>query len=315
VFKEPVRVMRNFEKVTRHLRRRLEAAAESDIDRKVLTLVPNDRGESFSLVGGEVWRLVGYVANTASYNVVDEAKKAYEAGRAFGRFQELLADLPGTELEETIPNFHHTPRRLEALRKACQQDFHGRFREAEPEIEYALAQGSGIGRVTGGLDSGLIPNRITHNDTKLNNVLLDNNSGEAVCVIDLDTVMPGSILYDFGDLIRTATNTGAEDEQNLSRVAVHMGNFEAVARGYLSIAHSFLTPQETDLLPHSGFLLAYENGIRFLTDHLNGDIYFKIHRNRHNLERARAQFKLAESFQSAEGRMKRIVAEAIRAAR
>lgn len=313
VFKDPLCVMRNFQKVTRHLRRRLEAEQATDLARKVLTLIPNARGESQTIgPDGEVWRLVNYVADTCSHNVVDDERKACEAGRAFGRFQELLSDLPGTELEETIPDFHHTPRRLDALRRAREQDFHGRACEVGRDLEYAFSLGEAVGKVTDGLASGVIPNRITHNDTKLNNVLLDVASGEAVCVIDLDTVMPGSVLYDFGDLIRTATNTGAEDEQNLSRVSVHMGNFEAVALGYLSIAKSFLTPSEVDLLPFSGFLLAYENGIRFLTDYLNGDVYFKIHRDRHNLERCRAQFKLAQSFQTGESRMRRIVAEALR---
>jgi hypothetical protein len=304
VFKDPECVMRNFLKVTLHLRTRLEREGSTDVERQVLTLIPNDHGQPFTLgPDAEVWRLVNYVRNTRSHNVVDEPKKGFEAGRAFGRFQQL---------EETIPNFHHTPRRLEALRRAHAQDFHKRAREVGPELEYAFAQAATIARVANGLASGAIPNRITHNDTKLNNVLLDVDSGEAVCVIDLDTVMPGSVLYDFGDLIRTATNTGAEDEQNLTRVSVHIGNFESVARGYLSAARDFLTPAEVEMLPFSGFLLAYENGIRFLTDHLNGDVYFKVHRDRHNLDRCRAQFALAQSFAKSEPRMMKIVTEAIR---
>jgi Ser/Thr protein kinase RdoA (MazF antagonist) len=311
VFRDPLRVMRNVARVTGHLRDRLAREGLPDAERRVLCLLANDRGETHTAgADGEVWRLVHYVEGTRSHNAVDDAAKAREAGRAFGLFQSLLSDLPGTALEETIPHFHHTPRRLDALARAAREDTHGRAAGVREELAYALAQAGRIRQVTDGLADGSIPNRITHNDTKLNNVLLDERTGAAVCVIDLDTVMPGSVLYDFGDLVRTAANTAAEDESDLARVDVHLAHFSAVAEGYLSVARQFLRPAEIRLLPHSGFLLAYENGVRFLTDHLQGDVYFKIHHPGHNLQRCRAQFQLAQAFQRAETELAEIIAQA-----
>jgi Ser/Thr protein kinase RdoA (MazF antagonist) len=224
--------------------------------------------------------------------------KAFQAAKAFGAFQALLADLPGERLVETIPNFHHTPSRYAAFEAALAKDAHGRAREAATEIAFAQARAHEVGTIVEAMARGEIPERVTHNDTKLNNVLLDNETQEGICVIDLDTVMPGSALYDFGDLVRTSTSPAAEDETDLSKVTMQLPMFEALVKGYLASAGGFLTPRERALLPFAGKLITFEIGLRFLTDWLEGDVYFKIKRPRHNLDRLRTQFKLVESIEA-----------------
>ena len=236
----------------------------------------------------------------------------YEAGVGFGHFQKLLADFPVEKLHETIKDFHHTPKRIEALRQAIREDKAGRAGSVRAEIDFALENASWAGSVVQGMEEGRIPVRVTHNDTKINNILFDQDTGKALCVIDLDTVMPGSMLYDFGDALRIGGSTAAEDEVELEKVQFDERAFEAFARGYLSEMGEALTEEELALLPLSVKLMTYECGIRFLTDYLNGDTYFKIHREHHNLDRARNQFKLVADIAGKEGLLAQMVGEALR---
>jgi aminoglycoside phosphotransferase (APT) family kinase protein len=215
----------------------------------------------------------------------------------------MLASMPAPRLHETIPDFHHTPRRFAALERAISEDLANRAADAKPEIDFALAHES----IVGVLVDANLPERVTHNDTKFNNVLLDDATGEGICVIDLDTVMPGLAAYDFGDMVRTTTSPAMEDEQDLFKVSMEFPMFEALTRGYLDATGSFLTNAEKEHLAFSGKLITLEVGIRFLTDHLAGDTYFKVHREGHNLDRCRTQFKLVESIERQEEKMSRLV--------
>jgi len=234
---------------------------------------------------------------------VQSPRQAFEAAKAFGRFQGLLADLPAPRLHDTIPDFHHTPRRFARLEEVLAADRFNRAAQAAAPIEFALRRKP----ITGVLVDAGLPERVTHNDTKLNNVMLDDETGAGICVIDLDTVMPGLALYDFGDMVRTATCAVKEDVKDLSLVEMQFPMFEAIVRGYLASASGFLTPAERRFLAFSGKLITFEIGIRFLTDFLEGDVYFKTHREGHNLDRCRMQFKLAESIERQEEAMNQLV--------
>lgn len=302
IFKNPVALMQNVERVTRHLGSKL--SGRTDAHRRALTLVPTRGGTFFYCdAEGNHWRAYLFIENARSLDAIETVEQAFEAAKAFGHFQKLLADLPAPRLHDTIPDFHHTPKRFEHFEKALEADAVNRARLAKSEIEFALRRRE-MANVL--LNAGL-PERVTHNDTKLNNVLLDELSGEAMCVIDLDTVMPGLALYDFGDMVRTATSPAAEDERDLSKVTMQFPMFEALARGYLSSAGDFLTGAEKQFLPFSGKLITFEIGIRFLTDYLNGDVYFKVHREGHNLDRCRTQFRLVESIEQQEDRMNALI--------
>jgi Phosphotransferase enzyme family len=308
VFRDPIAVMRNIERVTAHLaaQARNEPDETGNSARRVPRLIATHVGQAWHTdAHGETWRAYRFVDGTRSYETAESEKLAFEAARAFGRFQQQLASLPPPRLIETIPNFHHTPRRFEALLQAIELDVCHRATLAKPEIDFALAHEAIAGVL---LDAGL-PERITHNDTKLNNVLFDEKTDEGVCVIDLDTVMPGLALYDFGDLVRTTTSAGVEDERDLSKVSMQFVMFEALVRGYIDAAGRFLTKEEKQLLAFSGKLITFETGIRFLTDFLSGDTYFKVHREGHNLDRCRTQFKLVESIERQEKAMNRLVEE------
>ena len=304
VFRSPAAVMQNIERVTAHLAAQLAGAP--DRDRRALTLVPARDGRNWHEdAEGETWRAWRFIENARSYETATSVDQAFQAAQAFGRFQQQLASLPAPRLHETIPDFHHTPKRFAALEQAIAADVKGRAALAKPEIDFALAHKS----IAGVLLEANLPERITHNDTKFNNVLLDDATGESLCVIDLDTVMPGLALYDFGDMVRTTTSPAAEDEQDLRKVTMQFPMFEALVRGYLSTAGQFLTKTENKFLAFSGKLITFETGIRFLADYLNGDTYFKIHREGHNLDRCRTQFKLVESIEAQEERMNRLVEE------
>lgn len=302
VFKNPVAVMENIERVTSHLAPKV--AGETDGDRRVLRLIDaRDGGSWYVDADGNHWRAYRFIERAQSYDAVECTQQAFQAARAFGEFQRMLVDLPAPRLHDTIPNFHHTPKRFESLEQAIAADAAGRAILAKPEIEFALERKSMVGVL---LEANL-PERVTHNDTKFNNVLLDDDTGEGICVIDLDTVMPGLVPYDFGDMVRTATSPAKEDEQDLSKVGLHFPMFESLVRGYLSSASSFLTKAEKAQLAFSGKLITFEIGVRFLTDYLAGDTYFKVHRNGHNLDRCRTQFKLVESIEAQEERMARLI--------
>ncbi len=302
IFKNPVALMENIQRVTAHLA--TQVADEPDRDRRVLRLIPARDGRAWQVdLEGNHWRAYRFIDRARTYDAVQTTEQAFQAARAFGRFQELLATLSAPRLHDTIPNFHHAPKRFNALQEAIAADVAGRAILVKAEIEFALEREL----ITGVLLNANLPERVTHNDTKFNNVMLDDITGEAICVIDLDTVMPGLAPYDFGDMVRTTTSPAMEDEQDLSKVTMQFEMFEALVRGYLSSAGVFLTKAEKDLLAFSGKLITFELGVRFLTDYLAGDTYFKVHRDGHNLDRCRTQFKLIESIEQQEERMSRLV--------
>jgi hypothetical protein len=306
IFTRPAALMENIQRVTAHLA--LQVADEPDSGRRVLTLISTNDGDTFHVdLDGGHWRAYRFIENARTYDAVESPQQAFQAARAFGRFQQMLAELPAPRLHDTIPDFHHTPKRFEALERALEADVANRAVLAKAEIGFAYAHRE-IARVL--LDAGL-PERVTHNDTKFNNVMLDDTTGEGICVIDLDTVMPGLALYDFGDMVRTATSPTPEDELDLSKVTMQFPMFEALVRGYLSTTGSFLTSAEKQYLVFSGKLITFEQGIRSLTDYLAGDTYYKVSREGHNLDRCRTQFKLIESIERQERMMHALVGEIV----
>ncbi len=307
VFRDPEALMANVTRVTRHLTAKL--AGTPDASRRALTLIPAQSGPDFHRdAEGRVFRAYRFVEGARSWDVLSSPQQAYEAAKAFGSFQRLLSDLPPPRLAETIPHFHDTPRRLLRFREAVARDVRSRAAGVAQEIAFVEGHEPLAQSLTSLAASGILPERVTHNDTKLNNVLLDDVTGEGICVIDLDTVMPGLLLHDFGDMVRTATNPVAEDEPDASRVVASVPMFEALVRGYLEAMGNFLSPFERDRLVVAGKLLTYECGMRFLTDHLEGDIYFRIHRDGQNLDRARTQFALVKSLEEREEELSRLVA-------
>jgi thiamine kinase-like enzyme len=302
IFKNPAALMENIQRVTKHLAAQM--ADEPDRERRVLTLIPARDGRAWHVDGeGNHWRAYRFIENARTYDAVESTGQAFQAAKAFGHFQKLLASLPAPRLHDTIPDFHNTPKRFAALVEAIDADAAGRAILAKPEIDFVLKHQS----IAGVLLNANLPERVTHNDTKFNNVMLDDATGEGICVIDLDTVMPGLALYDFGDMVRTTTSPAMEDEQDLSKVTMQFPMFEALVRGYLTSAGDFLTKAERQHLVFSGKLITFEIGIRFLTDYLAGDTYFKVHRDSQNLDRCRTQFKLVESIEQQEERMDRLV--------
>lgn len=312
VFQNPPQVMENIEAVTQHLRAKVIAAG-GDPERETVNLVPTVDGRSYHVSDdGNYWRAAKFIEGARTY---DEATGPlfYNAGKAFGQFMRLLDDFPAGTLHETIPQFHDTRKRYNDLMEAVKRDAAGRAGQVQPEIEFAKAREKDASVVVDLIAEGKIPLRVTHNDTKLNNVMICDRTGEAICVVDLDTVMPGSALYDFGDAVRFGASTAPEDETDLSKVGIDLELFRKFTEGYLAAAGDVLTPAELDLLAFSAKLITYELGMRFLTDYLNGDVYFKIHRPHHNLERARAQFRLVEDMEAKMDQMEAIVREAYEA--
>ena len=308
VFKNPLGVMQNVERITAHLQKKLATLADGGSRREALQLLPTHAEKYYHEdERGNIWRTYKFIQNAKSFEVLESPAHAYEAGKAFGHFQQMLVDIPGPRLVETIPGFHHTPQRFLALQQALEADTHNRAKTAQAEINFALQNEALAHTLLKLHEQGQIPERVTHNDTKINNVLLDSETGAWVCVIDLDTVMPGLALYDFGDMVRTATCLAAEDEPDLNKVKLEVPFFEALTEGYLSQASQFLNSVEKDHLVFSGKLITFEIGIRFLTDYLQGDTYFKIHRPEHNLDRCRTQFKLIESIMAQEDDLRQIV--------
>ena len=308
VFKQPVDLMQNIERVTAHLRRKMSDSGASDTSRRALSLVPARDGKAWQVdADGNYWRCYLFIEGAKTYDQIESPQQALAAARAFGEFQKLLADLPAPRLHETIPGFHDTRGRFDALFRAVEADASNRASLVKPEIEFARQREFLVDVLLLAQSSREIPERVTHNDTKLNNVMLDDLTGEGVCVIDLDTVMPGLSLYDFGDMCRTACRPTAEDETDLSKVEVRLEMFEALTSGYLLSAGKFLCNAEVKHLAFSAGLITFEIGLRFLTDFLQGDQYFKIYRPQHNLDRARVQFKMIESFERNASAMNTIV--------
>jgi hypothetical protein len=298
IFRQPVALMENIQRVTAHLAAKMNN--QPDVSRRVLTLIPARNGLVYYRdEEGNYWRTYLFIERARSYDAVESPRQAFEAAKTYGYFQKLLSDLPAPRLHDTIPDFHHTPRRFAALVETIEKDAVNRAWLAKAEIEFALNRAS----ITGVLIDADLPERVTHNDTKFNNVMLDDVTGEGICVVDLDTLMPGIALYDFGDMVRTTTSPAKEDERDLTRVKMQFPMYEALLRGYLASAGDFLTGAEKKLLAFSGKLITFEIGIRFLSDFLDGDKYFKTHRDGHNLDRCRTQFKLIESIEAQEEQM------------
>lgn len=312
VFGNPLDVMANIQKVTRHINEKV-MRVKKDAGGQTLNLYPGRDGRAFAEGPGQgIWRCYNFIEGCLTYDVVENVQQAYQAGHAFGSFQSLVRDLPAESLCEVIPNFHNTPHRYRELRKAVARDEMSRASGVSEELAFIDSLHSEMDRLVRLAGTSELPLRVTHNDTKINNVLFDQENDEAVCVIDLDTVMPGLSLYDFGDLVRTATNPAAEDERDLSRVRVRLPIFKALAEGYLAAAGEVLTDTEVSLLPFSGQLIALELGMRFLADYLNGDSYFRTTRKGQNLDRARTQLRLAQCIGEAESEMTAIVQAACR---
>jgi Ser/Thr protein kinase RdoA (MazF antagonist) len=296
VFKDPARLMDNVSRVLGHAATRL--VGRPDASRRTLTLVPARDGRPYVVdADAAMWRTYLFIERTRTFDIVETPAQAEAAARAFGQFQSVLADLPGERLHDTIPDFHHTRKRFDAFAAAVQADVCNRAHACADLIEIARAHEPDADRLLAASAAGDVPERVTHNDTKINNVMMDVTTGEALCVVDLDTTMPGLAPIDFGDMVRTATNAAAEDEPDPARVVSRPEMFEALVRGYLSAAGTFLRPTEVAWLAFAGQLLAFEQALRFLGDHLQGDVYYRIHRPGHNLERARAQLALMTSIE------------------
>ena len=309
VFRKPEDLMENISRVTRHSLQRLQEEDHPEAYRRTLTCIPSTEGKPYAVdAEGNYWRVYPFIERATGFDILETNEQAFQAANAFGNFQMLAAGLTGDRLHETIPDFHNTPKRLEALLTAIEADPKNRAAGLKPEIAFVLARDSDCRRITDLISTGEIPERVTHNDTKLNNVLLDDSTAEGVCVIDLDTTMPGTALYDFGDMVRTAATNKREDDANTAGLEVRIDRFEALVRGYLVAGQTFLNPVEIDHLAFSGKLLTLECGIRFLTDYLQGDTYFKIKRPDHNLDRCRNQFAFVAALEGKLSEMERIVA-------
>lgn len=310
-FKKPDELMENVRLVTEHLREAMVRRGE-DPENRVLRVVPALGGGIMLLDDeGGAWRAYDFITHATTVDQVSSPAEFREIGRAFGAFQNALADFPIEKLHDTIPDFHDTKKRIRALEAAVARDAAGRAAGVQPEIAFARAHAAEMGRIVDMIAAGEIPLRVTHNDTKVNNVMLDVDTGEALCVIDLDTVMAGSALYDFGDAVRVGASTAAEDEADLSKVALDIDLFRGFAEGFISQTARGLTESELTSLPLGALVMTYENGIRFLTDYLDGDVYFRIAYPEHNLVRARAQFKLVSDMEARRDEMDRIVRELI----
>ena len=297
VFPHPTALMNNFAAVTAYLRPIIKKEG-GDPDRECLKVIPTVQGAAYYVDGeGEVWRMTQLIENTDAYLVAESSAMFEDAGRAFGLFIKRLEGFDAASLIEVIPDFHNTVKRYENLEKAVAADKAGRASGVKDLIDFARARKDKTSIIVSALKEGSIPLRVTHNDTKLNNVLIDTATQKAICVIDLDTVMPGSLLYDFGDAIRVGCSTAEEDEKDLSKVNFDRENFVAFTRGFMRGLGDNLTVNEEKLLPTGAILMTFECGMRFLTDYLEGDVYFKTAYPEHNLVRCRTQFKLVEEME------------------
>ena len=309
IFKNVPQLQNNILRVTNHVRQKLEERNVSDLNRKVLNFLPTHNGKLYHKdEEGNYWRLMDFISDSKSYETINP-ELAYRAGLAFGDFQKMLADLPDGPLFETIPNFHNMEFRLEEFKEAVEKDAAGRVSKVSDLIKEIEARAEDMTKPERLHREGLLPKRTNHCDTKVNNILFDSND-QVLCVVDLDTVMPGYVLSDFGDFMRTGANKGEEDDTNLDNVSIDLDIFEGYTKGYLENAASFLTDVEIDNLAFGAKLLTYMQTVRFLTDYLNGDTYYKTKHKEHNLERTLAQFKLLTSMEDNFDKMQQIVSEA-----
>lgn len=307
IFKDVDVLQENIEAVTKHIRKKLEEAGVSDIDRKVLTFIPVKNGDkTYYHDGDSYWRMMVFIPNATTKEAV-EPESSRSAGKAFGEFQAMLVDID-KELKESIPDFHNMEFRLKQLRDAVAADPVGRVKEVQPILDELEKRADEMCKAERLHREGKLPKRICHCDTKVNNMMYDQN-GEILCVIDLDTVMPSFIFSDYGDFLRTGANVVAEDDPNIDAVEFNMDIFRAFTEGYLESAKKFLTPLEIENLPYAAALFPYMQAVRFLTDYINGDIYYKIQYPEHNLVRTNNQFKLLRSVEDHTPEMHRFIAE------
>lgn len=307
IFTKPVELMENISGVTSWLKKKIEENG-GDPERETLNIVNTREGRPYYVDSeGEYWRAYLFIEGATCYDVVKDENDFYQSAVAFGHFQRLLADYPAETLHETIVNFHNTVDRFENFQKAVEADVVGRAASVQEEIQFVYDREALTHVLVDMQAEGRLPLRVTHNDTKLNNIMIDDATGKAICVIDLDTVMPGLAANDFGDSIRFGASTGAEDEPDLSKVSCDLELYEAYVKGFIEGCGGALTEAEIDTLPMGAILMTFECGIRFLTDHLEGDTYFKIHRENHNLDRCRTQFKLVADMENKLPQMKAIV--------
>lgn len=312
VFKNPVDMLSNIRKVTKHIKKKITEEG-GDTEREVINLLKTTDGSYvYCAPTGEAYRAYRFIDDSITIEGNATPEEFYQAGFGFGRFQRYLADFPVTELVETIENFHNTPLRVEKLKQTIKEDKFDRVKTCNDIIEYVLKYEKDADLVTKGIENGEIPLRVTHNDTKLNNILFDEKTKEALCVIDLDTVMPGSMLYDFGDAIRYGASTAAEDEVDLDKVSVNLELFESFARGFVSQLKDSITPKEAELMAFSAKLMTYELVVRFLDDYLSGDCYFKTSYPGHNMIRARNQMKICQDMDLKMNQMNKIIEDILK---
>ena len=304
VFTDPVGLMENISAVTAFL------AERSDDPRTFMQLIPAEDGKTFYKdLQEEYWRMYAFVVSSLSLQKAENSEDFYNSGVAFGRFQRQLADFPAQSLHEPIHNFHNTRSRFEQLHQAMETADPKRIAACREELDFALAREQEAGWIVDRLADGRLPVRVTHNDTKLNNILFDYDTRQPLCIIDLDTIMPGSVLYDYGDAIRFGASTAPEDEKDLNKVWCDMDLFRTYTRGFLTGCENNLTQEELDMLPVGAKMMTLECGIRFLADYLNGDIYFRTHYEGQNLDRTRTQLKLVADMEEKWETMKQIVRE------
>ena len=309
IFKNPAEVMGNIMAVTAYLREKI-AESGGDPERETMTFLTTKEGlPYYKTADGDYWRACYFVEDTVCLEVAKSPEDFAEVAHAFGRFQRMLSDFPADRLAETIARFHDTPNRFAQLEEAIAADRAGRVASVEAEIALCRKFQKYASLIVDGIAEGTVPLRVTHNDTKLNNVLLDATTRKGICVIDLDTVMLGSLLYDFGDAMRTGASTGAEDEIDLAKVQFDLAKFEAFTAAFLEELGDSMTARERELLPYSALIITLEQATRFLADHINGDVYYHIHRDNHNLDRARTQLKLVCEIEALLPRMTEIVSK------
>ncbi len=307
VFKKPAELMENYVSVTEYLRKMIESAG-GDPSRETLNVIKTKDGKNFYYSDeGEYWRMLVFVPDSMSYDKVEKPEQFYDSAVAFGNFQYLLRNYPADTLHETIVNFHNTPDRIRLFEEALSADVCGRAKDVQKEIDFVLSRREFANTLEKAHKEGKLPLRVTHNDTKLNNILFDTNNGKTLCVVDLDTIMPGYSVNDFGDSIRFGATTALEDEADLSKVNFDISLYELYVKGFIEGTKGGLTETELELLPIGAMMMTFECGTRFLTDYLSGDTYFKTSRPGHNLDRARNQFKLVSDMEKCIDEMRAIV--------
>ena len=307
IFRQPVELMENVLGVTSWLKKKIQENG-GDTERETLNVLPTVDGKPYYVDSvGEYWRAYLFIERATSFDRVEKPDDFYQSAVAFGHFQGLLADYPAETLHETIVNFHNTVDRFDKFRAALAADVCGRAAEVQEEINFVLKREELAHVLCDKQETGELPLRVTHNDTKLNNIMIDDETGKAICVIDLDTVMPGLSVNDFGDSIRFGASTAAEDEKDLDKVWMDLDLYEIYTKGYIEGCNGALTKEELDMLPMGAIMMTFECGMRFLTDYLEGDHYFKIHREGQNLDRCRTQFKLVADMEAKLPQMKAIV--------